>query len=279
MDLNLLIASDENFLPHAVVALTSACENNRRHRLRIFYLHFGLGEADLETARAHLQRHGAAVDFIRIDDAALRRYRFRPGLATPTYFRILCGDVLPPEVERVLYLDCDVICRAPLEETFTLDLNGCAVAAVRDSYVNESPWLGQINGFTGAQVREYFNSGVLLIDLARYRSNGVGKSVMALLDRFHADFRFAEQDALNVALAGRWRALPFKWNVQSYWYTRHFWEGSAGFPPGHREQVLAAIRDPAILHYTTPSKPWHPANAHPLKQEYLKYRQLTPYAE
>jgi len=281
MDLNLLIASDANYLPHAVVALTSACESNRLHRLRIFYLHAGLGEEEMDRVHAHFSRYAAVVNFIRVDDERLRQLHTHAHLTAPAYYRLLCADALPPSVDRVIYLDCDVIVRAALDEIYTADLELCTIAAVRDAYLNDAPWptwRAQINALVGAQVREYFNSGVMLIDVARYRSTGVGSAVIELLNRFHRNFNYADQDALNVVLAQRWKALPSRWNVQSHWYTLDYCIESTGFSPEQRNRVFAAIRDPAIIHYTATSKPWHFINTHPLKPEYWKYRQLTPYA-
>ena len=278
MVLNLLVASDLNYLPHAVVALTSACVSNPHHRCRIFYMHAGLGEDDIAGVQAHFENYAATVAFLRVDDAKLGRFRTLTHTTTPTYHRLLCGDVLPPEVDRILYLDCDVIVRAALDGIYAMDLGPCTVAAVRDAFLNLVPWRTRLREITGMEVPDYFNSGVMLIDVARYRDTGVGPATLDLLERFHGELRFADQDALNLALAGLWQELPPKWNVQSHWYTQDYFSRSAGFPPAHHAQVVAAVKNPSIIHYTSPSKPWDSRNVHPLKQEYLKVRQLTPYA-
>lgn len=278
MDLNLLISSDARYLPHAVTALTSACESNRRHRIRIFCLHAGLGERDMRRIRAHFARYEASVNFIRADGTRLSRYHTPAHVALPSYFRILCADLLPAGIDRVLYLDCDVIVRAALDELYSIDLGNCTVAAVRDAYLNGAPWRARLNALAGADVRTHFNAGVMLIDVARYRSTGVGPAALGLLDRFHREFIYADQDALNVALAGKWKVLAAKWNVQSHWYTPGFILRSAALPPDRRNRYAAAIRNPAIIHYSTQSKPWQFMNSHPWKQEYWNYRNLTPFA-
>jgi len=159
-----------------------------------------------------------------------------------------------------------------------MDLGPCTIAAVRDAFLSDAPWRAQLNAIAGASVGEYFNSGVLLIDLTRYRSTGAGPALLALLRRFNREFVYTDQDAMNVVFAGLWKALPFRWNVQSYWYTLDFWLKAAALPAEKRAQLEAAVTNPAIIHYTTPSKPWHFMNTHRLKQEYWKYRALTPYA-
>ncbi|MEI2653948.1 MAG: glycosyltransferase family 8 protein [Microthrixaceae bacterium] len=279
MKLDLLIASDANYLPHAVTALTSVCEHNRHHGIVIHYLHPGLADAEAARVRSHFERYGAEVRFVEVDTARLGRYRTVFHFTTATYFRILCGDLLPRDVERVLYLDCDVVVRADVADICSADLGGGIVGAVRDAHLGDAPWKQKLNALTGANMQDYFNTGVLVIDVARYRDAGIGPAVLALLDRCHGDFFFADQDAFNVVLADRWHALPARWNVQSYWYAIDICIRSASYPPDWRLEYVNAIKNPAIVHYTTPSKPWQFMNAHPMKAEYWKYRRLTPYAE
>jgi lipopolysaccharide biosynthesis glycosyltransferase len=278
LELNLLISSDANYLPHAATALTSVCEHNRQHAITIYYLHAGLAAIDIAHLSAHFERYGARVEFIVADDARLRQFKTRAHFTTPTYYRILCADLLPRSADRVLYIDCDVIVRADVADIYAADLGGCPVAAVRDAYVGDAPWCHQLNALVGAAMHDYFNSGVLVIDLERYRSAGIGPAALELLDRHHADFTYADQDALNVVLARQWKPLPARWNVQSLWYALDFCIRSTTFAPEWRLEFVNAVMNPAIIHYASPSKPWQFMNVHPLKREYWKYRQLSPYA-
>jgi lipopolysaccharide biosynthesis glycosyltransferase len=278
MDLNLLVSSDANYLPHTVVGLTSACESNRAHRISIYYLHPDIGEDDMRVVREHFTAYAASVHFIRVDDAELKKFRTVAHITTPTFYLTLAADLLPADVGRVLYLDCDLVVRAALDGLYSMDLGPCTIAAVRDAHLNDAPWRARLNEITGAGVREYFNAGVMLIDLARYRSTEAGPALLALLDRHHGEFEYADQDALNVVFAGAWKALPLKWNVQSYWYTLDFWLKATELPGPMRAELQAAVTNPAIIHYSSLSKPWHFMNSHRLKQEYWKYRELTPYS-
>jgi lipopolysaccharide biosynthesis glycosyltransferase len=278
MRIDLLVASDAAYVPHAVTALTSACENNRQHRLRVFYPQSGIDAAEMDRIRAHLGRYGADVAFVRVDDARLRQFRTVDHLATPTYFRLLCAELLPAGIDRVLYLDGDVIVRSALDVLYATDLRANVVGAVADSFLVDGTWRARLGALVGASLPDYFNSGVMLIDVARYRAAGIGSAALALLDRFHGDFSYADQDAANVVLAGRWQALPPRWNVQTYWYSLDFAFRAAALPAEARREIVLAIGNPAIVHYTTSSKPWQFMNTHPLKREYWKYRQLTPYA-
>ncbi len=278
MDINLLIASDSSYLPHAVVALTSACENNRGNKLLVFWLHPGLAEADIEAVHRHFSRYSAAIQFIRVNDTRIAELEVHMHLTVATYYRVLCADLLPPHIDRVIYLDCDVIVEASLEALFAVDLGTCTVACVHDAYLNNPAWRAHLKSVTGTDVPSYFNSGVMVIDLRAYRASGVAVAAMDLLVRCSADLSYADQDALNVVLNGRWLPVHPRWNMQGYWYTLDYCY-SAGLCRADRiADMRSRLLHPFIIHYTTSNKPWHFMSTHPLKQRYWTYRALTPYA-
>jgi lipopolysaccharide biosynthesis glycosyltransferase len=278
MNVNLLVSCDANYLEHAVVTLTSVCENNRQHRIRIFHLHAGLPPEEMASVQAHFQQYPASVEFIPIDDGQLRQFNTPEHVATPTFYRLLCADLLPPDVDRVLYLDSDVIVRSALDGIWGMDLRGQPVAAVADAYLNDPASRARLGTLVGNEVPVYLNAGVMLIDIPRFRADGIGPAALALLGRLHRDLAYADQDALNAVLAGRWTRLPARWNAQSMWFTPAFCFAAMTLPPEQRDEVVQAVFDPAIVHYTTASKPWQFMNTHPLKHEYWVYRQRTPYA-
>jgi lipopolysaccharide biosynthesis glycosyltransferase len=276
MDIDILIASDKPYLEHAVVALTSACLNNPGNRLRIHFLHAGLDLADQQIVRRHLEQHNAVVEFLQSDSALIRQFHTYGHFTAAVYLRIFCDALLPQDIDRVIYLDCDVIVRTALDGLFAIDLEGRVAAAVRDAYANHAgaqAHLTRIPGVPGAL--DYFNSGVMLIDLKRYRAARIGAQALELLRRFSERFVYVDQDALNIVLHRQWKPLHPRWNVQSHWYE----SGPLGrYIHIPNEYVAAAVKQPAIIHYTGSSKPWDSMSTHPMQSEYWKYRQLTPYA-
>ncbi len=277
MNINLLVASDGGYVPHAVTALTSACENNRHNALAIYYLHAGLPESVMDGLRDHFERYSATIVFVRVDDAQVARFHTEAHLTSAAYYRVLCADLLPPEIDRVLYLDCDVVVEAALDRLYATDLRGRAVGAVRDAYLNAPKWQAHLKAVTGIAVPSYFNSGVMLIDPAAYRASRVGPAVVELLGRCSQHLPYADQDAFNVMLQGHWMPLHARWNLQSYWYTLDYAYRAATAGGSDAREVVAGLRAPGIVHYTTASKPWHFMNAHPRKQRYWHYRKATPF--
>lgn len=109
--------------------------------------------------------------------------------------------VLP--VERVLYLDADVLIRDDLGALWNTDLNGKPIGTVRD--------VGFPMGHDDMERSPYFNAGVLLMDLAHIRGT---VNVLRTAAEAFLDAKYADQDALNTHFRDAWHPLPMKWNAQ-----------------------------------------------------------------
>jgi lipopolysaccharide biosynthesis glycosyltransferase len=161
-------------------------------------------------------------------------------LSNIVYARLLIDVLLPEGVERVLYLDCDMLVRDAIEQLYTIDMQGFPIAAVRDTLGTFIAGGRDISFnrdlFDAADY--YFNAGMLLIDVAQWRNARiVEKMEHALVDGVMARIYY-DQDLLNLIFKNNWLRLPTRWNVID---ARHSHESA----------------DPAILHYTGKSKPWH----------------------
>jgi len=150
--------------------------------------------------------------------------------------------------DRVIYLDADTLPVQPIHELAQMNLNGAVAAAVRDDYIST---LGSPEGPAERDPGlnpslPYFNSGVLVIDLAGWRRARIVERATRWLARFRRGTELVDQDALNVALRGNWHELPAVWNVGWGWYE-----------PERCTGVFETIpEDARILHYTTEDKPW-----------------------
>jgi lipopolysaccharide biosynthesis glycosyltransferase len=111
----------------------------------------------------------------------------------------------------------------------------------------------------------YFNSGVMLIDLASWRRERLADQFLRCLAENERYVWCWDQYALNVVLADRWCILPLRWNVGAHTFeyptTREIPVGSIDYQE--------MINDPAIVHFTTEFKPWRPGARHPQRDLYF----------
>jgi lipopolysaccharide biosynthesis glycosyltransferase len=155
------------------------------------------------------------------------------------YGRLLLDRLLPAEVERVIYLDCDVMVRRPIEELFDIDLAGHPIGAVADPY-HDGIKLGRdirtkASPFDSAA--PYFNSGVLLIDRAGLARADIPGRIAEFAATGVLAKLYYDQDVLNLIFAGDWLELPWRYNLML---------------PRKTHEGLGA----AILHYTGHRRPW-----------------------
>jgi lipopolysaccharide biosynthesis glycosyltransferase len=176
----------------------------------------------------------------RLDLTPLQDFADRGGLGRLCYARLMLGDLI--QAKRVLYLDADTLCLSDPSPLHDHPLNGTVLGAVQDVLI---PTLGQDLGPLGLPAAEqqqpYFNSGVLVIDLDRWRDLDIGRCCFELLHQQGARCQYHDQTALNWVLRGHWTQLPAVWNACA----------------GDSHQASQAL----ILHFYGCMKPWVDAQA------------------
>jgi lipopolysaccharide biosynthesis glycosyltransferase len=119
----------------------------------------------------------------------------------------------------------------------------------------------------------YFNGGMLVADLAEWRRKQYAQRMLACLREYHDQVLWWDQYALNVVLAGQWRALDSRWNQGAHLFVYPTWRES----PLDRDTFVKLRNDPWIVHFCSPSKPWHYFCPHPFRREFLKHLRKTAW--
>ncbi|KKM13573.1 hypothetical protein LCGC14_1714960, partial [marine sediment metagenome] len=119
---------------------------------------------------------------------------------------------------------------------------------------------------------DYFNAGVLLVDLNKWKKNKCSEK--CLHANIGGKFEWADQGALNEVLKNNWQHLPLEYNRQKILFD---FRSSAFHIP--LKQYKSLLKTPSIIHYTGRIKPWHFRYVFPDKKEYIKYLKMSPYAD
>ncbi|MFC0281392.1 glycosyltransferase family 8 protein [Falsigemmobacter intermedius] len=137
-------------------------------------------------------------------------------LARSAYLRLWAAEALAGIYDRILYLDSDMFADGGgFSRLMDTDMQGCAIAAVRDVQQWYRPHR-DVEEFrrAGRKGRRYFNSGLLLIDVARYQADGVLNKALEIASRHPEWVRHHDQSLLNLAVDGNWVELSPVWNWQ-----------------------------------------------------------------
>lgn len=245
MAIHIALTFDDNFWAPAFATMRSICLfTHRRDELVFHLLHRTLSDehrADLSEITAEFPVSLRWYDLDQSDmfrDIAGRMPENKR-LSNIVYARLMIDRLVGPEVARILYLDCDMLVRDDIGILFETDLEGHAIGAVRDT--SGAFITGQRDLRKNRDIFDpadpYFNAGLVLIDLAKWREADIIGRMEAAYASGVMQRIYYDQDLLNLIFKGKWLRLPWRWNVID---ARPVHEGV----------------DPAIVHYTGETKPW-----------------------
>jgi lipopolysaccharide biosynthesis glycosyltransferase len=269
--LNIVTQCDEHYAQHLSVMLLSLLEQNQNYVVNAFVMvPEDTQKRTLCKIRHSISDFSSNLHFLKMNPNLVESLKVFGHVTYATYYKLFIGEVLPQGLQKVIFLDPDIVVRGRLDELWNFCHEDSIVGAVTDSFVEANP---QIKSTLGLDPGEpYFNAGVLLIDLNRWRQARVGSEAVAFA-HCHADrISFADQCPLNWVLRNRWISLPESWNLQ----TSMVVESRYGFMDYSKvaKQRGTAAR---IIHFSGDSKPWHYMNNHPFKRDYLAYLSRTDW--
>lgn len=260
---------ERSYVPWVAAAIRSYLDHNPDDGSQVHVLHQGL-DADQERGLDELAPGRIVVH--RVDPDAVADLPAVGRFGTVVWLRFLLPALLP-EVPRILYLDADVLVTGSTHPLWSADLRGCALAAVPN--VVGADMRGHVEALGLAPGAPFLNSGVLLMDLDRWRADGATARLAGYV-RDAEHLVWPDQDALNVIFDGAWHRLHPRWNAQN---TLWFWPQEAAEVFG-AEALAEATSTPAIVHFEGPSlaKPWHVLCQHPYRDAWRAALARTPWA-
>ena len=275
----IVCAVDDRYVSPLCVFMQSLSAAHRDQPLRVIVIHQGLSEDSRRRILFHADRLGLSVE-LRSAPCVDPRYPVTMWVTDATYLRLALPEVVP-DAPVVLYLDVDLLVLRDLSALLTQPLDGVPVAAVRDPL---NPTLATGFGIPGWQAlglppsREYFNGGVMLINLPECRRRGVFERSNRFAREMPQHILFWDQDALNWAVADEWYRLDRCWNtlsisplIEKFQDWKYCAEHILPF-----EQLLEDQDTAAILHFAGPVKPWAPEYpSGPQKDLYLSFTQMV----
>lgn len=240
--MHIAFISDELFALPTGVAITSLlATRNQRIRYSIHIISSGLSD-DSKARLRTLSQRGIEIDIHEVDGDKFAEITSRNVHVSPTaLFKFRLAEILP-DLDRVLYLDGDIIVRADLTELWQTNLDDAYVAAVDDK---------QAERFGGKTLKEridypyerYFNSGVMLVNLAAWRRDDIAEKLIDY--RLHGKNDFMDQDALNSVLGGR-----------AVWVDARFNTLATNIRYKTQKERERFESQAVIYHYSSPEKPW-----------------------
>lgn len=248
MQMNILVTLNRGYLGPLQVMLRSLVQHNSQYAPQLYILHSSLTDEDLSAIAALLPGGEQAVHAVFVEDALLADAPTSSRYPTEMYYRIFAARYLPQELERILYLDPDMVIRGDLWELYNTQLGDCYFAAA--SHV------GQILQWVNAQRLQteenapYINSGVLLMNLPLLRREQDEQEVFSYIRDHRSQLLLPDQDIITALYSDRILPLnPYRYNMTERMFLLHY-KSTAWLD-------LDWVRNnSAIIHYCGRNKPW-----------------------
>ena len=241
-------SSNENYAKPLTVSMYSVLANTSHH-IDFYVMENDINPETKQKMRESLKEFdNFTLNFIRVNDGGLEGCPNLLWYTKCAYFRYLIPE-LCPHVNKAVYLDVDIILKSDIEELFSMDLDGFSLgaAAGERSFLDQFEWQRKhLESIGVSKTHNYFNSGVLLIDLELWRDLGMTDTLIKTTQKLSYLLRFADQDVLNIIFDNnQFKDIGFLWG------------GLNVFAPQEMKENKELVDAYRLVHFCGQDKPWH----------------------
>lgn len=272
--IHIALCLDNNYVPYCATVMASVIYNNQEEEITFHLLTDGITQKHEDILQEWTDVYPKIfLSCYRINKAMFEDFPLGNAyLNLSTYFRLLLPSLLP-DVDKVIYLDCDVVVNGSLKGLWGIDVVDKGLAGVRDR-IND--YVRVYNRLDYLMKDGYVNAGVLLINLKRWREDNVFQKAIEIAKAVPERLKNHDQDIINMIYHGQIKMLDFKYNLLEYYmYTEDWLYMDRKYYP----QIERACQEPVIIHFCMPQKPWHYECINPYQETFLKYMRMTPWAD
>jgi lipopolysaccharide biosynthesis glycosyltransferase len=244
--------------------LHSLYVSNKKHKIVIHILDGGLSLKNKLKLIIFLKRIKFNYKFHIIDYTKIKSAPISNHITLASYNRIFISSVISYNIDKILYLDCDLIVLKDIQPFFDAALDNYYLGAVREIVNEESKTRLELG-----EEYHYFNAGVQIVNLKKWRIDNFEDKLIDFILNKTDKIVYHDQDTMNYCARGKWLELSYHHNVTHFFffpekYTSTYFELSD-------KEYQEIKNNPMIIHYTSQSKPWHLDCKHPKKDLYFQF--------
>ncbi len=280
--LQVVYAADDQFAEILGVSLTSLYENNKNmEEIHVYILDSKITKKNKKKLESISRVYARSPIIWVLAKDISKELQMDVSVdrgSLSQYARLFVSSVLPNNLNRVLYLDCDIILNQSLEELWNIDMQGKTIAALKDAF---SSWYRMNIDLKPNDIM--FNSGVMLIDVDRWKKQKVETKLLQFIQNKKGIIQQGDQGALNAVLSHDTYCFEPRFNSVTIYYDFSYKELLTYRKPPEfysEEQIKQATENPVIIHFTTSflsRRPWVEGCQHRYVGDWLKYKAMSPW--
>ena len=255
----LCFASDDNYAKPMGVAIASILSNKHPgDNIHIYVLENNISDENRENIFRLQSIAPFTIEYVQIDERQFESFPLRGSkhFSFVTWYRLVLPSVLK-DVEKLLYLDCDIVVNTSLYPLYTTDMKDEYICGVIDFLVKEN--------CTRLQLERYVNAGVLMVNLEKMRQDGTQAKFFSYVKNNSKKILWNDQDVLNVVCNDGLKYVDSHWNVQV-----------SGFDGYGIDEFQTIGSHAYVMHFISEKKPWE-GKYSKWDKYYYKYVRLTPW--
>ncbi|MDO4438541.1 MAG: glycosyltransferase family 8 protein [Eubacteriales bacterium] len=277
---------DDGYVKYTAVSICSLYENNKNVKeLRVHILGNNISEnskAKLSGLAEGYERKISFYDLCGFEELVkeLAGGYVNAGKFTITALaRLFAVRLLPSDIGRILYLDCDTLVLSELSGLWETELSGKVAAMAAEPTIYP-----EVKERLGLKVSDpYFNAGMILIDTELWAKEKILENAMDFYKENNGSLPFSDQDLINFALKDRIKIVSQTYNFITNYYYQSFryltknvsWYANCMT----KSEWKLAYKAPKIVHFAGDERPWIKGSFNPYKKEFMHYKSLTPWKD
>ncbi|WP_296112604.1 glycosyltransferase family 8 protein [uncultured Anaerococcus sp.] len=268
MAIDLLLTLDENYIKHMKVLMTSIYITNPSETFNIYLIHSGIAEPVLAGLRKDMERFSYSFFPIKAGDELFSSAKVTDRYPKEMYYRLLAGRLLPKNLDKIIYIDPDTLVINSLKDLWELDISNFLFAAA--SHTGKTDMANSVNKLRLGTDTDYYNSGLLLINLKRARKEIDPEEIFTYASENYKNLILPDQDILN-ALYGD-RVYPLKdiiYNYDARNYSTYLLKTKG------MADLEWIMENTVILHFCGRDKPWKKNHRTKFTSLYKHYMNLA----
>lgn len=268
--LNVLVTLNSSYVEQLIVMLTSLIFSNPGISFIVYIMYSSMTERDFAFINRYIEKSNCSIIRIRVPEHLFSNLPITRRYPQEMYYRIFAAQFLPKELDRVLYLDPDLVVINPLDKLYSIDFRGNLFAAA--PHISE--FIEKLNRIRLKMPKNstYINSGVMMLNLSLLRQQNI-REIFDYMKKYRNFLFLPDQDAINGVYCGKILTIdPKIYNLSDRYYILH------NLRPKNKNCKINLDwiqRNTVIIHYYGKNKPWKNNYKGKLGYYYKRFEYLT----
>lgn len=266
--MNILVTLNSNYIKPLKVMLNSLFLNNPKNRFSIYLMQSSINDKEMGDLDYYIKIHGSQLVAVNIDEDYFSEAPILLHYTKEMYYRLLAFKFLPKELDRILYLDPDILIINSVRKLYDMDMEDYLYAAAYHNVIT----VKEINKIrlNPYEIDAYYNSGVLLMNLKLQRELVDEQEIYQFVNKNRGKLIMPDQDILNALYSKKIKSLDEKLYNYDARYYRYYKIMSNGLC-----DMDYIIKNTSILHFCGKKKPWKKGYSGMFHSLYKHYEKLA----